>query len=40
MKVVKTSLEGFLAIEQDLFKDDRSFFRNLSRRALSTGWNR
>ena len=26
MKIVKTPLEGFLAIEPDLFKDDRGFF--------------
>ena len=26
MKVIKTPLEGFLAIEPDLFKDDRGFF--------------
>ena len=26
MKVIKTPLEGFLAIEPDLYKDDRGFF--------------
>jgi dTDP-4-dehydrorhamnose 3,5-epimerase len=26
MKVIKTPLEGFLAIEPDIFKDDRGFF--------------
>jgi dTDP-4-dehydrorhamnose 3,5-epimerase len=26
MKIIKTSLEGFVAIEPDIFKDDRGFF--------------